>query len=178
MVLFPFLSNITASKHPNCTMEEVLNSTSKPCQPGVTGTANQVYDMDDVVEATIKMICVGNATVVSSTDASGHFLHIHAPKNYEDLQGKLTKTVGNASNVQGEFRMVEILIKNLKFFPIMGVNLPYESKVATKLTTDQLVWTPLEGQYEVFIGSLNKWILFTMTRPFLKETSSRTSAPI
>ena len=56
--------------------------------------------------------------------------------------------------------MVKINIKDLKLFPIMGVNLPVESEVATGLTLKQLAGTPLEGEEEVFIGSLNKWILF------------------
>jgi hypothetical protein len=32
--------------------------------------------------------------------------------------------------------------------------------VATKLTSDQLAGTPLKGKDDVFVGSLNKWILF------------------
>ena len=56
--------------------------------------------------------------------------------------------------------MVKILIKNLKFFPIRSVNLHRDSEVATSLTTKQLIGTPLEGEDEVFIGSMNNWILF------------------
>ena len=56
--------------------------------------------------------------------------------------------------------MVKIKIEDLKFFPIMGVNLPVESEVVTPLTASQLSGTPLEGEDQVFIGSLNKWILF------------------
>ena len=117
--------------------------------------------MDDFVEVAIKTIRVGNVTAILSTDTRVHFLHIHAPRIYNDLQGDPVKIVGNASNVQGKFRMVKIQIKKLKFFPIMGLlNLPRDSKVETSLTTEQLVGTPLEGKEEVFIGSVNKWILF------------------
>ena len=126
-----FLSNIVVRKNRIRTMEELLCSTSKPCQPDVTGTADQVYNIDDVVKFVIKTICAGNATAISSTDTNAHFLHIHAPRTYDDLQGKPTKIVGNASGVQGDFRMVKILIKNLKFFHIICVNLPRESEVAT-----------------------------------------------
>ena len=42
----------------------------------------------------------------------------------------------------------------------MGVNLPRDSKVATSLTTNQLVGTPPKREYEVFVGSMNKWVLF------------------
>ena len=55
---------------------------------------------------------------------------------------------------------MKILIKKLKFFPIMGVNLTFDSEVATSLTADQLLGTLLEGENEVFIGSMNKWMLF------------------
>ena len=56
--------------------------------------------------------------------------------------------------------MVKISIINLKFFPIMDANLPRDFKVETSLTPEQLVGTPLKGEDEVFIGSMNKWILF------------------
>ena len=78
---------------------------------------------------------------------------MNAPSIYENLQGGPTEIVGNASEVQGEFSMVKIKIKDLKFFPIMGVNLPFESEVATYLTTKQLAGTPLEGDEEVFIAN-------------------------
>ena len=137
-------------------MDEVLYSTSKPYRSDVTGAENQVYGMDDFVKAAIKTICTNNVTAISSTDARGHFLHIYPPIIYKDLQGDPTKIVGNASNVQGKFRMAKIKIKDLKFFSIMGVNLPCDSEVATNLISDQLAGTPLEGEDDVFIGSLNK----------------------
>ena len=86
-----------------------------------------MYVMDDFVEAAIKTIRTNNVTAISSTDARGHCLHIHAPGIYKDLQGNPTKIVGNASDVQGEFRMIKIKIKDLKFFPVMGINLFYDS---------------------------------------------------
>ena len=106
--------------------------------------------MDDFVEVAIKTIRVGNVTAILSTHASGNFLYIHIPTIYNDLQSKPTKIVGNAINVQGEFHMVKNPIKNLKFFPVMGVNLPYNSEVATSLTADQLLVTPLKGEDEVY----------------------------
>ena len=111
--------------------------------------------MDDFFEFAIKTIRAGNTPSISSTDASTHFLHIHAPIMYDDPRGKPTEIVGSASNVQGEFRMVKILIKNLKFFPIMGVSLPCDSQVATSLTTKELVGTPLKGEDEVFGSFMN-----------------------
>ena len=124
------------------------------------GAANQVYEMDDFVAFAIKTICTSNVPLISSVDTNGHFIHIHAPTIYENLQGKPTEILGNASDVQGEFCMVKIKIEDLKFFPIMGVNLPVESEVATPLTASQLAWTPIVGEDEVYIGSLNEWILF------------------
>ena len=56
--------------------------------------------------------------------------------------------------------MVKIKIKDLKFFPSMGVNLPCDSEVTTSLTAGQLAGTPLKGDDDVFIGSLSKWIVF------------------
>ena len=141
-------------------MAEVLYSSSKPRRSDFTGAANQVYELDDFVEFAIKTIRANNVSAISSVDANGHFIHIHAPSIYENLQGEPTKIVGNASDVQGEFCMVKIKIEDLKFFPIMGVNLPFESEVATLLTTEQLDGTPLEGEDGVYIGSLNKWIVF------------------
>ena len=141
-------------------MDKVFYLTSKPRRFDVTGAANQVYEMDDFVEFVIKTIRTNNVAAVSSFDASGHFIHIHPPSISDNLQGKPTKIVGNANDVQGEFRMVKIKIKDLKNFPVMGVNLPFESEVATCLTAKQLAGTPLEGDEEVFIGSLNKGILF------------------
>ena len=137
-------------------MEEVLYLMSKPRRSDVTGTANQVYEIDNFVEFAIKTICANNVSAISSVDANGHFIHIHAPSIYENLQGEPTEIVGNASDVQGEFCMVKIKIKDLKFFPIMGVNLPFETEVTTPLTTKQLTGTPLEGNDEVHIGTLNK----------------------
>ena len=52
--------------------------------------------------------------------------------------------------------MVKIKIKDLKFFPSMGINLPCDSEVATSLTTDQLLVTTLKGEDDVFIGSTKK----------------------
>ena len=72
------------------------------------GAADQVYGIDAFVEVTIKTIRKNNVTAISSTDASWHLLHIHAPRIYDDLQGKPTKISGNTSNVQGEFFMVKI----------------------------------------------------------------------
>ena len=46
--------------------------------------------------------------------------------------------------------MVKTKIKDLKFFPIMGANLPYDSEVATSLTADQLTGTPLEGEGDMY----------------------------
>ena len=80
-------------------MDEVLYLTSKPCRSDITGTANQVYDMDDFVEFAIKTIHPNNVSAISSVDASGHFIHIYAPRIYENLQGKPTEIVGNASDV-------------------------------------------------------------------------------
>jgi hypothetical protein len=40
-------------------IDEVLYSTSKPCQPDLTGVDNQVYDMNDPVEFAIKTIRAG-----------------------------------------------------------------------------------------------------------------------
>ena len=97
-------------------MEEVLYSTFKPCLSDVTGAANQVCDMEDFGEAAIKTIRANNVTAILSTGARGHFLHIHAPRIYKDLQGNSTKIVGNASDVQGEFRMVKIKIKDALWF--------------------------------------------------------------
>ena len=116
-------------------MDEVLYSTSKPRRSDVTGAANRVYEMDDFVQFAIKMIRANKVSAISSVDASGHFIHIHAPSIYDDLQGEPTEIVGNASDVQGEFRMVKIKIENLKLFPVMSVNLPFESEVATCLTS-------------------------------------------
>jgi hypothetical protein len=42
----------------------------------------------------------------------------------------------------------------------MGINLPRDSEVATSLAPGQLLGTPLKGEYDVFVGSMNKWILF------------------
>jgi hypothetical protein len=137
-------------------MDEVLYSTSKPRRSDVTGVANQVYGMDDFVEVAIKTIRANNVSAISYIYARGHFLHIYAPRIYENIQGEPTEIVGNASNVQGEFRMVKIKIKDLKLFPIIGVNLPFDSEVATGLTLKQLAGTPLDGEEDVFIGSLNK----------------------
>ena len=117
-----------------------------------------MYGIDDFVEFAIKMIRANNVSAISSVDASGNFIHIHAPSIYETLQGGPTKITGNASNAQGEFVMVKIKIKDLNFFPVMGVNLSFESEVAICLAAKQSTWTPLEGDEEVFIGSLNKWI--------------------
>jgi hypothetical protein len=75
-----------------------------------------VYGMDDFVEFTIKTIGTNNVLAILSIDARGHFLHIHAPRIYKNLQGKPTEIVGNASAVQGEFRMVTIKIKDLNLF--------------------------------------------------------------
>ena len=141
-------------------MVEVLYSSSKPRRSDVTGATNQVYEMDDFVTFAIKTIRANNVSAISSVDTNGQFIHIHAPNIHENLQGEPTEIVGNASDVQGEFCMVKIKIEDLKFFPIMGVNLPVESEVATPLTASQLSGTPLEGEDQVFIGSLNKWILF------------------
>jgi hypothetical protein len=46
------------------------------------------------------------------------------------------------------------------FFPIIGLNLPCVPEVGTKLTSKQLVGTTFEGENEVFMESMNKWILF------------------
>ena len=119
-----------------------------------------MYELDDFVEFAIKTIRANNVSAISSVDTNGQFIHIHAPNIHENLQGEPTEIVGNASDVQGEFCMVKIKIEDLKFFPIMGVNLPVDSEVATPLTASQLSGTPLEGKDQVFIGSLNKWILF------------------
>ena len=53
-------------------------------------------------------------------------------------------------------------MKNLKFFSIMGPRdtLSCSPEVTTQLTADQLTCTPLEGEDDVFIGSMNNWILF------------------
>jgi hypothetical protein len=141
-------------------MAEVLYSVSKPRRSDVTGAANQVYESNDFVAFAIKTIRANNVSAISSVDTNGHFIHIHAPNIYENLQGEPTEIVGNASDVQGEFCMVKIKIEDLKFFPIMGMSLPVESEVATPLTAIHLKGTPLEGEEGVFIGSLNKWILF------------------
>ena len=133
---------------------------SKPRRSDVTGAANQVYEMDDFVAFAIKTIRANSLLAISSVDANGHFIHTHALSIYKILQGEPSEIVGNASDVQGEFCMVKVKIKDLKFFLIMGVNLPFESEVATPLTIKQLAGSPLEGKDEVHIGSLNKWILF------------------
>ena len=88
-------------------MDEALYLTFKPCRSDVTGAANQVYEIDDCVEFAIKTIRANNVSAISSVDASGHFIHIHAPRIYEDLQGNPIKIAGNASDVQGEFHMVK-----------------------------------------------------------------------
>ena len=56
--------------------------------------------------------------------------------------------------------MVKIPIKNLKLFPVVGLNLPRVLEVETSLLSEQLVGTPFEGKNEVFIGSIIKRILF------------------
>ena len=58
-------------------------------------------------------------TAISSTDASAHFLHVHAPRIYKVIQGDLIKIVGTTRDVYGELGMVTFPIKNLKFFAIM-----------------------------------------------------------
>ena len=108
------------------------------------------------MEVTIKMIHAGNATVISSTYASGYFLHTQAPTIHDGFQGKPIKLVGNANNVQRELHIMNILIKNLKFLPFMSVTLPCDSEVVTNLTTDQLIGTPLEDQDEIFCRSLEQ----------------------
>ena len=77
-------------------MDEVLYLTSKPCRSDVTGTANQVYDMDDFAAFAINPIWANNVSTISSVDTNGHFIHIHAPNIYENLQGEPTEIVGNA----------------------------------------------------------------------------------
>ena len=57
--------------------------------------------MDGVVEAVIKTIPANNVTDISSTNVRGHFLHIDAPRIYEDLQSKPIKSVGNVSKSKG-----------------------------------------------------------------------------
>ena len=50
--------------------------------------------------------------------------------------------------------MVKIKIKDLKLFPIIGINLPCDSEVETSFTAGQLAGDPPEGNNDVFIGSL------------------------
>jgi hypothetical protein len=85
--------------------------------------------MDIFVEFTIKTIRAGNVTAILFTDTSTHFLHIHAPIIYKDLQGNQIEIIGNTCDIQGGFCMVKIPIKNLNLFLIMSLNLPRVSKV-------------------------------------------------
>ena len=45
-------------------MDEVLYSFSRPCRPGITGVANQVYNVDYPMEFVIKTIRVGIVTAI------------------------------------------------------------------------------------------------------------------
>jgi hypothetical protein len=99
MVSFFLLAKLSFQASKTHTLDKVLYSTSTPCQPDVMGMDNQVYNIDDPVEYAIEIIRAGNVTAVSSTDASVHFLHIHAPRVYDILQGDHEWIVGNASGI-------------------------------------------------------------------------------
>ena len=111
---FALLAKCSSKQKLNRNMAEVLYSMSKPRRSDVTGAANQVYEMDDFVAFAIKTIRANNVSAISSVDTNGHFIHIHAPTIYDNLQGEPTETVGNASYVQGEFCIVKIKSEDLK----------------------------------------------------------------
>ena len=103
----------------NATMMLTSFSKSKPRNPKVDGTPEQVYAFSDP-EGLIKTVKAGNYASVCTFDVNGsciaaYYLHID-----DDLLGTPVAIVGNASDIKGECSIIVISITNLIYFPTFG----------------------------------------------------------
>ena len=139
-----------------------LYSKSKTRREDVKGSPEDVYLMPDYASYVVNTIRAGNVASMGSTDANCYWSHIVKPELANNVQGDPVDIVGNASNERGEYLPVRIPISSLRWFPIMGEQdiLPIPSETSKSLTADHLRGGPHEGEEDVQISSLPKWIIF------------------
>ena len=121
-------------------VQSKLYTATKNCRCEVIGTPAQVYDVPYHPTYTVQTVGTGNVAVLLGVDHNAQWVHIYNPQIHKDLQGNPAEIVGNISNVQGNFSLVNIPVSKLQHFPIFGPDniLPVSTEATAALTASYL----------------------------------------
>ena len=113
-----------------------LYSLSRTKHPEVDGSNAQVFAKPSR-ELIFELIKAGNLAGLMGVDFNGHIVSLWNPQIHKNLMGEPVKIIGNASNAQGEFSLVELSLDAFKYFtlPMPKTRAPTELVSGTPLTT-------------------------------------------
>ena len=113
-----------------------LYSHSRNKHPEVDGSNAQVFAKPSR-ELIFELIKADNLAGLTGVDFNGNIVSLWNPQIHKNLMGEPVKIIGNASNAQGEFSLIELSLDAFKYFtlPMPKNRAPTELVSGTPLTT-------------------------------------------